>query len=390
MNSDKFWIVNDPSTTYQPIAGFAEYFLREPVMIISGLSPLASYSSDLPLLAAKTRFLCSSETARTTFKPLNILPPAPLMSTFSLMPTWLAMEGMIQKADQVLDYAAKTDEDGVLRALFQKAKGVILISVVEGALVVSGAAGVGIMMTKDEEDIWSPPCACGMASTGWGFSMGAVIKDVIIFALDDSSVQDFTSKVGLKLGVGTSVILGTMGTTAGANVNLSTNGSTSGTINVHNLGVGGTVSIAFCQGAYVSASISGAVVGPRDAVNRAFYEEDSVSARDILFGDVEILPEKFTPVMGDVYDKLDALSEGYSKLQPQKTNSIFSSSLLSPLSLLLQGVAEESLKAIQAEEKEPAQTRYYSEIVVTKRCSSDDKEREEERSAQQLALRTLA
>ena len=46
-----------------------------------------------------------------------------------------------------------------------------------------------------------PPCACGMASTSWGFSMGAVVKDVIIFALDDRSVQAFTSKVGLKLGL---------------------------------------------------------------------------------------------------------------------------------------------------------------------------------------------
>ena len=297
---------------------------------------------------------------------------------------------MIQKADQVLDYAAKTDQDGVLRTLFQKAKGIILISVVEGALVVSGSAGVGIMMTKDDEEIWSPPCACGMASTSWGFSMGAVIKDVIIFALDDKSVQAFTSKVGLKLGVGTSVILGTMGTNAGANVNLSTSG-TSGTINVHNLGVGGTVSIAFCQGAYVSASISGAVVGPRDAVNRAFYEETAISAHDILFGDVEILPEKFSPVLGDVYDKLDILSEGYSSVIAPKPSSLFTGTFLSTVSLLLQSVAEEALNSLEAEEKEEIPAKYCGEIVVKKRCSGDDKKEGESRSAtSQLALRTLA
>lgn len=312
------------------------------------------------------------------------------------MPTRLTMEGMIQKADHVLDYAAKTDQDGVLRTLFKQAKGVILISVVEGALMISGSAGVGIMMTKDDEEIWSPPCACGMASTGWGFAMGAAIKDVIIFALDDTSVQAFTGKVGLKLGFGTSVTLGTIGTTARADVNLSTSGSASGAIHVHNQGVGGTVSIAFSQGAYVSATVSGAVVGPRDAVNRAYYEEASLSAQDILFGDVEIVREKFTKVLGGVYDKLDRLSDGYS---PKEAGG-----LLSDVSLRLQNITEEALKATE-NKKEDNKRQYYGEIVVTKRypdmpteyynvksrCATDDKKRGKQRSpTQQLALRTLA
>lgn len=264
------------------------------------------------------------------------------------------MEGMIQKADTVLDRATKTDRDGALRRLFEKSRGIILISVVEGALLVSGAAGVGIMMVKDPDETWSPPCACGMVSTSMGFALGAVIKDVIIFALDEKSVKDFTTKVGLKLGVGTSVTLGTVGTNVGANVNLTSTGTmTSSSINVNNLGVGGTVSIAFSQGAYVSASISGAVVGPRDLVNQDFYESP-VTAHDILFGDVDILPPKFSPVLGDVYDKLDMLSEGSpGAFVPKEVqyNDLFTSNFLSAVSLILQGVTEEVLKTLEEEKK---------------------------------------
>ncbi|CAB9511146.1 SH3 domain containing, Ysc84-like 1 (Saccharomyces cerevisiae) [Seminavis robusta] len=263
------------------------------------------------------------------------------------------MDGMIEKADRVLDHMARTDTDGALTQLFQKAKGIIMISVVEGALVVSGSAGVGIMMTKEEKtDTWSPPCACGMASTSWGFSLGAVIKDVVIFALDERSVQAFTSKVGLKLGVGTSVTLGTMGTNAGANVNLSESGTSanmSGSMHVHHVGVGGTVSIAFCQGAYVSASISGAVVGPRDMENCSFYDDSTITAKDILFGDVEIPTEKFTTTLGDVYDKLDMITDG-EHLRNKLPLEVLPTSFLSAVSIILKSVIDEVLKTVDSEE----------------------------------------
>lgn len=221
------------------------------------------------------------------------------------------MEGMIHKANRVLDHAAISDRKGALKKLFQKAKGIILISVVESGLILSVAGGVGIMMTKNEDtEEWSPPCACGMASASWGFSLGAVMKDVIIFALDDKSVQAFTSQLGFNLGVATSVTLGKIGLNAGANVNLSKSG-TQGTMNLHNLGMGGTVSIAFCQGAYVSASVSGAVVAPNVLVNRSFYDDATLSAEGILFGDdVDVPNDKFSPALQAIYGKLQLLSQG--------------------------------------------------------------------------------
>ena len=287
------------------------------------------------------------------------------------MPARLKMEGMVHKANRVLDHAAKTDRKGVLKRLFQKAKGIILISVVETGLVLSAGAGVGIMMVKNQEtEEWSPPCACGMASTSWGFSLGAVKKDVIIFALDDKSVQAFTSQLGLKLGVAGSVTLGTMGLNAGANVNVSGSG-TQGSLNVHNVGLGGTVSIAFCQGAYVSASVSGAFVAPNVIVNRSFYDDAKLSAKDILFGDtVDVPHDKFSPELQAIYGKLFLLSQGCNNYCPEFDDDVGDTLPQAVPAALDSVVAEASIKAIVADEVD--ETARHCEVVIAKPCRTED------------------
>ena len=227
------------------------------------------------------------------------------------MPNRLTMEGMLEKSNRVLEQAAKMDRNGSLQVLFKQAKGIVLLSVVESGVLVSGSIGSGIMMTRDEHTgEWSLPCACGLTGTGYGFAIGAVVKDIVMFAFDDKSVISFASKLGVKMNVGTSVTIGTYGVDAGANLSLSKSG-TSGTANVANHGLGGTVSICFSKGAYASASVSGGVVGTRDSVNRAFYGDSSISASKILFGGKELkagIQENST--LNAVYEKLSLLTRG--------------------------------------------------------------------------------
>lgn len=227
----------------------------------------------------------------------------------------LTMNGMIEKSSRVLDQAAKMDRNGSLSLLFQRAKGIVLISVVESAIGITGAIGSGICLAKDEKTgKWSPPCACGMAAQGYGFALGAVVKDIIIFAFDDKSVSSFASKVGLKMTAGTSVALGTYGISAGANLSMSRSGA-EGSANVANHSVGGTVSIAFSKGAFVAAAVSGSVVGPRDHVNHVFYADNKITAQQILFeADKGLLEnnshKKEIENLQEVYKKLDLLTTG--------------------------------------------------------------------------------
>ena len=271
-----------------------------------------------------------------------------------LFPNRLRMEGMVRKANRVLDHAAVSDRDGVLKELFRRAKGIVLISVIESAVLLSAAAGVGIMMAKNKETgEWSPPCACGMASASWGFSLGAVIKDVIIFAMDEKSVQSFTSQLGLKLGVATSITLGTLDLNVGANVKLSETGA-SGTLNAQSVSLGGTVSVAFCQGAYLSASLSGGVVAPNVIVNRKFYEDATLSAKDILFrDDLDVPHNKFSSDLQAIYGKLELLSQDCSIYMDED----FATGESVPQSIVLETastVAETKIAIIEDGENESA------------------------------------
>lgn len=227
----------------------------------------------------------------------------------------LTMKGMLEKSNHVLEHAAKMDRNGSLSILFQQAKGIVLISVVESAIGITGAVGSGICMAKDEQTgLWSPPCACGMATQGYGIAVGAMVKDIIIFAFDDKSVQNFASKMGLKMNVGTSVTLGTYGINAGANLNVSRRGA-EGSANISNYSIGGTVSIAFSKGAFAAAAASASVVGPRDYVNHNFYDNKQLSAQQILFEGTELLnsiehKKQDVELIQQLYQKLDLLTKG--------------------------------------------------------------------------------
>lgn len=229
----------------------------------------------------------------------------------SLIPNRLTMEGMIDQSNKVLDEAAKMDRKGALSLLFQRAKGVMMISVAESAVIVSGAVGTGICMVKDEATgKWSPPCCCGLTQTGWGVGFGAQLKDIIVFAFDDKSVHSFTGKAGLKVNAGTSATLGTYSMDAGTNLSVSSSGVGAGG-NVANYRTGGTATIAFSKGAYLSASVSGAIVGPRDHVNHGFYGKNDLTAHQILFGKDELIPaKKEVKALEELYNKLDLLSKG--------------------------------------------------------------------------------
>lgn len=141
------------------------------------------------------------------------------------------------------------------------------------------------------------------------------MKDLLIFAFDETSVHSFTSKTGLKVNAGTSATLGTYGIDAGANLSVSSGGIGAGG-GVANYKTGGTVTLAFNRGAYASASVSGAVVGPRDHVNHGFYGKKDLTAQDILFGEnnADLIPkDKEIPALEELYNKLDLFSKGAVK-----------------------------------------------------------------------------
>lgn len=171
-----------------------------------------------------------------------------------------------------------------------------MISIIEAGFIFSGNVGTGIIVNRKPDGSWSPPCAVGLTGMGFGLLAGASVKDVLMFLMDEQSVQAVTSDNGLKVGAQFELTLG-IGRNAKGDFDLS------------GRGVGVPISIAFTKGAFGGFNLEGSVVGARHNVNKTFYGK-MCTPRDILVEGRCTIPEGKVTLLPEVYEKLKKLSEG--------------------------------------------------------------------------------
>jgi lipid-binding SYLF domain-containing protein len=142
-----------------------------------------------------------------------------------------SMRGMIYNANQVLDRAFSDNINNTIpKGLFEKARGIAIISSIEAGFVFSGNLGTGIViLVKDEDGEWSPPSAIGLTGMGWGLLIGVSLKDIVLFLFDDLTVDTLAGDVGLKFGAQGELTVGPFGRAADISVNLSKNGGVGST-----------------------------------------------------------------------------------------------------------------------------------------------------------------
>jgi lipid-binding SYLF domain-containing protein len=205
----------------------------------------------------------------------------------------------IYTANNVLELACSPGYNGVPKSLFKECMGVVLISVIEAGFMFSGNVGTGIILKKKDDDgkVWSPPTACGLTGVGWGFLIGASVKDIIIFIMDLSTLDSLLADKGLKMGGQGELTLGPFGRSYDA------------AMNVSGQGVGSTVSIAFTKGVFLGLSIEGSIIGARNVANTSFYGKE-MTPREILFGESIVVPTNKVTLMNGVYAKLAQLAAG--------------------------------------------------------------------------------
>ncbi len=205
-------------------------------------------------------------------------------------------------ANHVLTYALDPGIRGIPKGYFQNCAGLVIMTAVQAGWMFSGSIGTGIFLQhghpNNNYDQWSNPVACGMAGVGVGFQIGAVKKDVIIFLPDEASVRTLFTK-GISVGAQSDLTIGVGREFEGG-------AGASGS------GLSAVLSIAYTKGAFVGASIEGALVSPRRGANEAFYGPGNGNPEDIIEGKVAFPTQKVT-MMEELREKLDKLSHGISE-----------------------------------------------------------------------------
>lgn len=210
-------------------------------------------------------------------------------------PDRTTMEGMIWNANHVLDQALSPDTPGIPRGMIKNCKGVILISVVEAGFIFSGNVGTGVVIAHKYDETWSPPSAIGLGGIGWGFMVGAEVKDIVICVMDDTTLDTLSGENQLKIGGQISATMGPVGREAEAAFNFSEKG------------FGGTYAYTFSKGVFAGIALETALLKVRSKENERFYGK-SAKAKEILWDDAVESPKE--KGIEELHHKLDLLREG--------------------------------------------------------------------------------
>lgn len=219
--------------------------------------------------------------------------PAPISKRRSIRTHLL---GMIWNANHVLEEALNPKSKRIPTELFKKCHGIVLLTMTKASFLLSGYCGTGVMMAKKnfEKGEWSPPVAVYNGGYGFGATAGKKTENVLIFIMDDASMEDFVTRPQTRIGVVAAMTLCKMG------------GESSQGMELPNKG---TITYSFTKGAFAGLSLEmGTLETLQAKQNRKFYG-NKASPAEILFeeGAVEIPQDSLIP---DIHKKLGQLAAG--------------------------------------------------------------------------------
>ena len=172
--------------------------------------------------------------------------------------------------------------------LFEKCKGVVVVTAVHVGAFVVLYYGTGVVVRKTETG-WSAPSAVSVGGTNIGAVAGGKRDNSLIFILDDETMKDFAERPQTRIGLDAAMTAGKAG--GDANVGMD-----------H-----GTRTFSFTQGAYAGLSMQMGTLEKSDKQNHIFYGKE-VNAKGILFKDDVTVPEDSQ--VPDLHDKLQKLANG--------------------------------------------------------------------------------
>lgn len=204
---------------------------------------------------------CALDCGRLTVR----LAPAVLLAVMAgCTPT---MQEQVSKSIGTLSHV-QAGEQPVDPDVFAKAKGVAIIDEFQWATVIGHTAGSGVLVRRQDNGTWSPPCAIKAGGLTIGLSAGGEGRSMVVIFQNEDTLDRFVGKGSYFL----ANAQGAFGTAYGT-----TGDAVADSEGVHAYVVG--------EGVFASAALGGASFSIDDKVNEATYGE-KITAWDILDGKV--------------------------------------------------------------------------------------------------------
>lgn len=163
----------------------------------------------------------------------------------------------VREASKTFREIMNVPDKGIPRGLLQKAEAIgVFPNVVKAGFIVGGRGGDGVVARRTANG-WSAPVFYNVGGASFGAQIGAKKTDYIMLFMNEGSLRDLLDDK-LEFEGDLSFAAGPIGRTVGAGTNLTVDA--------------GILIYSRSKGAFVGASIGGAVLTADNSINEAFYK----------------------------------------------------------------------------------------------------------------------
>lgn len=165
--------------------------------------------------------------------------------------------GEVREATKVLRQIMSVPDKAIPQELLEKAEAIgVFPNVVKAGFIVGGRGGDGVVARRTANG-WSAPVFYNIGGASFGAQIGAKKTDYIMLFMNEGALRDLLDDK-LEFEGDLSFAAGPIGRTVGAGTNLTADA--------------GILVYSRSEGAFIGASIGGAVLTADNSINEAFYK----------------------------------------------------------------------------------------------------------------------
>lgn len=182
------------------------------------------------------------------------------------------LDRRLEESRRVLREAMASADHGIPAELLAKAKAIAVYpNVLNGAFILGGRWGRGVIVSRDEEQGWSPVAFSTIAGGSFGLQIGGQATDIVLVVLNEHGLEALLSN-NVKLGADVSVTAGPWGRQSETGTDLYLKAM--------------LLSYARSRGVFAGIALNGAVLTQDGEANFLYYGQklgtaDIVSARKV-------------------------------------------------------------------------------------------------------------
>lgn len=166
-------------------------------------------------------------------------------------------DDLVEKAKITVTQMAATQDFSEFRKMLAISKGIVVFpQVLEAGFFIGGAGGSGVLLSRGDDGSWSSPAFYTMGQGSIGFQFGAQAKELVLVIMTEKGLKAIINN-NVQLGADLNAAVGPVGSSVGSAT----------TTNMKS----DVFSFANSKGAFIGASVSGAILGTKKEWNEIYY-----------------------------------------------------------------------------------------------------------------------